>query len=165
MNWIDLAKSYIGLSEVPGKKHNSKILEWWKAIKATFMDDETPWCAAFVGGVLEECGIESSRSAAARSYLKWGVPLAGPCEGCLVVFWRGVPDGWPGHVGFVVGRDELGNLMVLGGNQGDRVSVQGFSSLRVLDFRWPKGEPIPAKIGYHTLPPMGRALPLSRDEI
>jgi len=164
MIWLTKAKSYLGLSEVPGKKHNLKILEWWKAIRATFMDDETPWCAGFVGGVLEECGIKSSRSASARSYLSWGVRISDPCEGCIVVFWRGAPSGWSGHVGFVVGRDDMGNLMVLGGNQGDQVSIQGFSNMRVLDFRWPKGVPVSAKIGYYTLPAIERISPLSKNE-
>lgn len=163
MNWLDLAKSYIDLAEIPGKKHNSKILEWWKAIKAAFMDDETPWCAAFVGGVLEACGIRSTRSAAARSYLRWGVPISGPCEGCVVVFWRGSPDGWSGHVGFVVGRDDMGRLMVLGGNQGNKVSIMGFSPLRVLEFVWPLGFELPSEIGYHTLPLMN-SKPLSTNE-
>jgi uncharacterized protein (TIGR02594 family) len=143
MNWLTLAKSYIGLSEVPGKEHNPKIVGWWKAIKATFIDDETPWCAAFVGGVLEECGIRSTRSAMARSYTKWGLPLAGPVVGAVVIFWRGSILGPSGHVGFVVGKDRRGNLMVLGGNQGDKVSILPFNPTRILDFRWPEGVPLP----------------------
>ena len=143
MNWLDKAKSYIGLSEVPGKKHNSKILEWWQLIRAKFIDDETPWCAAFVGGVLEECGIKSTRSAMARSYTNWGVPLGGPAVGAVVIFWRGSILGPSGHVGFVVGRDRRGHLMVLGGNQGDKVSILPFNPIRILDFRWPSGVPLP----------------------
>ena len=143
MIWLEKAKSYLGLSEVPGKEHNSKIIGWWKAIKSAFRDDETPWCAAFVGGVLEECGIKSSRSAAARSYLNWGFPLGGPAVGAVVVFWRNSPYGSVGHVGFVVGKDKTGNLMVLGGNQGDKVSIASFSPMRVLDFRWPDAKNLP----------------------
>lgn len=143
MIWLDKAKTYLGLSEVPGKAHNPKILGWWKAIRATFTDDETPWCATFVGGVLEECGIRSSRSAAARSYLKWGFPLGGPAVGAVVVFWRGSPKSAAGHVGFVVGKDKAGNLMVLGGNQGDKVSIAAFSPMHALDFRWPDSKNLP----------------------
>ena len=143
MIWLDKAKSYLGLSEVPGKAHNSKIVGWWKAIRAAFQDDETPWCAAFVGGVLEECGIKSSRSAAARSYLHWGFPLAGPAVGAIVIFWRGSPKSTSGHVGFVVGKDTKGNLIVLGGNQGNKVSIATFSPMRALGFRWPDAKNIP----------------------
>lgn len=150
--WLRVASSYLGLREIRGPKHNSKILEWWKAIRSHFTDDETPWCAAFVGGVLEECGIISSRSAAARSFLNWGVEIDGPCVGCVVVFWRGSPNGWSGHVGFVVGRDSSGNLMVLGGNQGNEVNIKPFSQNRVLGYRWPKSENVPLRVGKAQLP-------------
>lgn len=147
--WFDVAKKYIGTAEIKGPRHNSIILRWWSAICAPFADDESAWCAAFVGGVLEECGIQSSRSAGARSYMKWGKPLTIPAVGCIVVFWRGSPDGWAGHVGFVAGRDKKGNLMVIGGNQGDKVSLAAFDVKRVLGYRWPKDmvrpfvEPLP----------------------
>jgi uncharacterized protein (TIGR02594 family) len=51
--WIAKARGYLGLREVAGKQHNPQILAWWKAIGASwYKDDETPWCGAFVGGVL-----------------------------------------------------------------------------------------------------------------
>ena len=106
-------------------------------------DDETPWCAAFVGAVLEECGIKSTRSAAARSYLKWGDAIARPVPGAVVVFWRGNPDGWSGHVGFVCGVTASGDILVLGGNQGDMVSIRTFTKHRVLGYRWPVNAPLP----------------------
>lgn len=141
--WIAHARTFLGLREVPGARHNPTILGWWQKIFADFRDDETPWCAAFVGGVLEEVGIKSTRSAAARSYLKWGRSLSQPVPGCVVVFWRGSPSGWSGHVGFVVGKDAFGNLMVLGGNQGDAVNIKPFGRDRVLGYRWPDGVPVP----------------------
>ncbi len=145
--WLDAARKYIGQSEIKGNTHNPIILRWWAAIRAPFTEDETPWCAAFVGGVLEECGIRSSRAASARSYLKWGQRLGSPAVGAVVVFWRGSPDGWSGHVGFVAGQDQAGNLMVLGGNQGDQVNVRPFPLSRVLGYRWPLTEPLPSPIG------------------
>lgn len=141
--WIDIALSYLGTTEIAGSRHNKEILKWWKEIKSDFEDDETPWCAAFVGGVLEEVGIKSTRSAAARSYLKFGTRLPKPVTGCIVVFWRGSPEGWSGHVGFVVGKDQYNNLMVLGGNQGDAVNIKPFSRDRVLGYFWPLNEALP----------------------
>lgn len=135
--WLDHARAYLGLREIPGRAHNPKIINWWRKIRMGFSDDETPWCAGFVGGVLEECGIRSSRSAAARSYVKFGKKLSKPAYGCIVVFWRGKRTGWSGHVGFVVGVDSRGNLMVLGGNQGNAVTIKPFSRARVLAYRWP----------------------------
>lgn len=152
LRWIDIARQYIGTAEIKGAKHNPKILQWWAAIRAPFTDDESPWCAAFVGGVLEEAGIKSSRSAAARSYCSWGRTLVSPVLGCVVVFWRGSPSGWSGHVGFLVGRDKAGNLMVLGGNQGDMVSIKPFPMNRVLAYRWPELEFAPTVRGLEKLP-------------
>jgi uncharacterized protein (TIGR02594 family) len=132
--WIAEARKHVGTREIPGEKHEPKIIQWFKSIKASwFQADEVPWCAAFVGGVLEAVGIPSTRSATAKSYLAWGVPLASPLYGCIVVFSR---DGG-GHVGFVVGRDAKDRLMVLGGNQGDAVNIKPFDRARVAGYRWP----------------------------
>lgn len=144
-HWLVRARRYIGLSEVPGKANNPTILKWWVAIKTAFIHDSVPWCAGFVGGVLEECGIQSTRSAAARSYLNFGKKIDKPALGCVVVFWRGNPKGYSGHVGFVVGRDANHNLMVLGGNQGDAVNIKPFSPSRVLGYRWPGITPRPER--------------------
>lgn len=151
-HWLNEALAYIGTKEIKGPKHELKIVGWWQKIKSQFRDDETPWCAAFVGGVLEECGIVSSRSAAARSYVKWGKRLPGPAVGAIVSFWRGSPSGWSGHVGFVVGKDQNGNLMVCGGNQGDEVNIKPFDVARVLAYSWPQSIALPYKTGFDTLP-------------
>lgn len=149
--WLQHGLTYLGLKEVPGKQNNASIVGWWKRIRAPFKDDETPWCAGFVGGVLEECNIVSSRSAAAKSYQNWGQPV-GPCVGAVVVFWRGTPEAATGHVGFIVGKDQLGNLMVLGGNQGDCVSIKPFALERVLSYHWPKLVAAPIEQSMKTLP-------------
>ena len=85
--------------------------------------------------MLERVGIRSSRFESAKSYLEWGELLKEPTPGCVVVFSR---DGG-GHVGFVVGQDKAGNLLVLGGNQGDAVNVKAFQRSRVTGYRWPAG--------------------------
>lgn len=133
--WIKEAQKYIGLKEIPGEKHEPKILQWWRAIKRSgIQSDEVPWCAAFVGGCLEAVGIVSTRFESAKSYLNWGDALAGPCYGCIVIFTR---EGG-GHVGFLVGVDKQNRLMILGGNQGNKVSIAPFDRSRVSGYRWPK---------------------------
>lgn len=150
--WLQNALRYIGTKEIIGKENNPIIVGWWKKIKLSgIKDDETAWCAAFVGGVLEEYGITSSRSGGARSYQNWGVKLDGPAVGAIVSFWRDDPKGWKGHVGFVVGKDQNGNLMVLGGNQGDSVCIKPFATVRVLAYSWPKSQELPKDIGLKTL--------------
>lgn len=139
--WLDEAQSFIGLREVKGPQHAADILKFWKDIKrGGIKDDETPWCAAFVGAMLERSGVQSTRFESARSYEAWGVKLAQPVRGCVVVFSR---EGG-GHVGFVVGQDKAGNLLVLGGNQSDQVNVRAFPRSRVTAYRWPAGLPLPA---------------------
>lgn len=136
--WLDVARRYIGTREIKGPKHNKHILDWWAKLGAPFRDDETPWCGAFVGGVLAEAGIKPQPGgASARAWLNFGKKLDKPAVGAVVVFWRGSPSGWSGHVGFVVGKDRKGNIMVLGGNQGDAVNIKPFSKTRVLGYRWP----------------------------
>lgn len=150
--WMRLAISCLGVAEIPGTKHNPLIIRWWQKIKAPFREDETPWCAAFVGGILEESGLTSTRSAAARSYEKWGNELDGPCAGAVVVLWRGSPFSASGHVGFVVGKDASGKIAILGGNQDNKVSIKSFALERVLSYHWPTAHDVPDKIGMAFLP-------------
>ncbi|HHU2470361.1 TPA: TIGR02594 family protein, partial [Escherichia coli] len=82
-------------------------------------------------------GIRSTRFESAKSYLDWGEKLDTPAYGCIVVFTR--VGG--GHVGFVVGRRANGDLLVLGGNQGDAVNIRAFPTSRVSGYRWPADEP------------------------
>lgn len=132
--WLAEAKKYIGEKEIKGAQHNPLILQFWKDIRrGGIKDDETPWCAAFVGAVLERCGIPSSRYESARSYLQWGRELKEPGLGCVVVLLR---EGG-GHVGFVVGMSSNKDLMVLGGNQSDAVNIRAFPRSRISGYRWP----------------------------
>ncbi|NDO82912.1 TIGR02594 family protein [Citrobacter sp. NCU1] len=132
--WLVEAKKYMGEKEIKGTQHNPLILQFWKDIRrGGIKDDETPWCAAFVGAILERCGIPSSRYESARSYLQWGRELKEPGLGCVVVLLR---EGG-GHVGFVVGTSSNGDLMVLGGNQSDAVNIRSFPRSRVSGYRWP----------------------------
>jgi len=74
-SWIEIARNKIGVREIKGSQHNNIIVKMWKAIKRSgIKDDETPWCAAFVGSCLEEAGIVSTRFESAGSYLSWGTP-------------------------------------------------------------------------------------------
>ena len=136
--WLVEARKYMGQMEIKGPRHNPLILQFWKDIKrGGIKEDETPWCAAYVGSMLERVGIKSTRFESAKSYLNWGVELREPAYGCVVVFSR---DGG-GHVGFVVGQHQNGDLMVLGGNQSDAINIRAFSRSRVTGYRWPVNEP------------------------
>lgn len=142
--WLGRARSFLGLKEIPGRNTNTTIAGWLAKLRAPWKDDETAWCGTFVAAVMSESGYTPVENwAGARKWLNYGVKLPDAALGCIVVFWRGNPQGWSGHVGFVVGKDAKGNLMVLGGNQGDMVSIKPFSRDRLLGFRWPAGVALP----------------------
>lgn len=155
--WVIEARRHIGTREIPGKKHEPKILQWWKAIKrGGIKTDEVPWCAAYVGGCLEAVGIRSSRYESAKSYMDWGKHISRPVYGCIAVFQR--PGG--GHVGFVVGADGDGRLHILGGNQSDAVSIAPIDGKRAIGYRWPLNVPFEA----NPLPVFASSKPSSTNE-
>lgn len=94
----------------------------------------TPWCAAFVNGVLGIQGIKGTGSLAAKSFLNFGTETDNPRHGDIVIFDRG---GDKGHVGFFQGYDANGNILVLGGNQGraGEVSISAQDPKKLLGFR------------------------------
>lgn len=136
--WMTIARSEIGTKEIPGTRHNHKIVQYFAdAGHNEVTDDETAWCAAFVGSCLERSGEASTRMLTARSYLKWGVPVDEPRPGDVVVFWRDSPNSWKGHVAFFVEK-KGGTIYVLGGNQLNAVNIKAYSASTLLGYRRPK---------------------------
>lgn len=131
-----LASSKIGLKELPGKPSNPEVEKMYKAVVGVSYTDDVAWCAAFVGWCLEECGIKSTGSLLARSYLEFGkeIDIYEAQKGDIVIFWRDSPNSWKGHVGFYEGYDEI-MIKVLGGNQSNQVKVSGYYRNRLLSVR------------------------------
>jgi uncharacterized protein (TIGR02594 family) len=131
-----LARQHIGLREIPGPQHEPKIVQMFADVgHAWVKDDETAWCAAFVGSMLKRAGFPHTGMLTARSYLKWGeeVPLTSAQPGDLVIFSRGTSS-WQGHVGFFVGQT-ASHIRVLGGNQGNMVNEALYSKSSLLGVR------------------------------
>lgn len=138
--WITEARKEIDISELLGTGQKA-IDQMWIDSKLRGLVGtarKVPWCAGFVNACLERAGIRSTRSDSSRSYLSFGDALKEPAYGCIVTFSR--TGG--GHVGFVVGKTESGQLMVLGGNQSDAVNIKAFGTDRVTGYRWPSGVPL-----------------------
>lgn len=132
--WIFEARKHIGLKEIKGAKHNQTIIGWLKSLKAWWLEDETAWCGTFAAHCLKSANRFIPKDwFRAKEYVNAGAVLKKPAYGCIVVFSR---EGG-GHVGFIVGIDQNGNIMVLGGNQGDAVNIRPFSKDRVLEYVWP----------------------------
>ena len=134
---LELARSYLGTKEVTGPADNPKIMEMYRTIGQDWVEhDEMAWCAAFVGHCLETSGIASTQKLNARSYLTWGekVPsLEQAKEGDVVVLSRGT-SGWQGHVAFFL-RAVGQQVEVLGGNQGNGVSITRYPKSKILGIR------------------------------
>jgi uncharacterized protein (TIGR02594 family) len=161
--WLTLARTQIGLTEIKkrtaGMTDNPVIVDYWRRAKILKKDevsywepgnDETPWCAAFIGAILADCGLKGSGKALARSYGTWGEPVmtgdkampwASILLGGIVVLNRPSAGPTKGHVGFASGASEK-FVRLIGGNQNDSVSEAWFPKTRIVAVRWPKGEPV-----------------------
>lgn len=128
---VKVANTMMGLHE---KADRATIAAFIKKSTGRSVDPSvTPWCAAFVDAVLQSTGNGGMNSNWARDFLKYGTATTEPSKGDIVVFKRG--NG--GHVGFYMGKDEDGNIKVLGGNQSNSVSVASYNASDLLGYRKP----------------------------
>jgi uncharacterized protein (TIGR02594 family) len=136
--WMAIARSKLGIHEIPGSKANDFIVECLESTTLGDPDrqaDETPWCSAFANRVMQLAGYDGTGSAWARSWLDWGREPTDEefGEGVVVVMARGENSG---HVGFLEDWDD-DRVKLLGGNQGNAVSYAWFPMSRVLGYRVP----------------------------
>lgn len=136
-NLLKVALSQYGVQETVGGMHNATIVNFFKEIGQDWVkDDETAWCSAFVNWVALNCCAEKTGKLNARSWLEIGEHVTDPIPGDVIVLWRSSPDSWKGHVGFFINYDEDGKTVnVLGGNQGNSVSISGYDKGRILAFK------------------------------
>lgn len=135
MKPYEIALGEYGVTEIVGSKHNPRVLEYFKSTGNSWVkDDETAWCAAFVGFCLETSGRKSTGKLNARSYLLYGTNTLKPQLGDIVVFWRISKNSSYGHVAFYV-KEVDGYIYVLGGNQSDGVCIQKYPKSQLLSYR------------------------------
>lgn len=138
--WLSHARTLIGNREAAGAANNPTIMGWAKKIGTKVLGmvynaDSVPWCGLFVATCLAEDGVAAAPIAVrAKAWATWGSNLAAAklAPGAVLVFER--VGG--GHVGFYVGEDQA-CYHVLGGNQGDRVSIMRLEKSRCVARRWP----------------------------
>ncbi len=134
--WLAAAWRELGQKEIAGAGDNARIAAYFRdAGHPSVTNDETAWCAAFAGAMLERSGVRAAGSLRARSYLAWASSIDAPRLGAIAVLSRGA-DPALGHVGFLVGETDAG-LVLLGGNQSNAVTVAVFERSRLLSLRWP----------------------------
>jgi len=140
----EIAQRFVGIKEVSGNTANPQILAMLKLDDDWPDDDSVPWCSAFVNYIAWLLRLPRSKSLRARSWLTIGevIELEDAEAGFdVAIFKRGggkqpgpnVIDA-PGHVGFFAGI-EGGNILVLGGNQNDSVSISSYHMNRILGVR------------------------------
>ena len=130
----EVAASFVGFNETEHEKVLSSFIK--KTVGVNLSPKDTAWCAAFVNGALGATGVEGTGKLNARSFMEWGKETTSPTQGDIAVFTRGNPNGWQGHVGFYVGpSDKKGYVRVLGGNQGNKVSIRDYPESELLGYR------------------------------
>lgn len=150
--WLKEAAKNLGVHEGVGAANNPTVVQFYAdAGFPGIKHDDVAWCAGFVGAMLKRAGYKPSGSLAARSYEAYGVNLHKPMFGCIGVKKR-AGGGWLGHVGFVVAYDGS-RVWMLGGNQGDKVSVAGFPVAQFTAFVVPKGTVLSALSPIPKVPP------------
>lgn len=144
---LEVAERFVGHREIPGNQH-SPFIQWAFTLCGYGPDtpDEIAWCSAFAQVPAFVLDLPRSRSAAARSWLQVGatVDVRDARIGFDVVVLKrgqGAQPGpevlqAPGHVGYFAGWDDtLTRVRVLGGNQGDAVTVATFPREQILGIR------------------------------
>jgi uncharacterized protein (TIGR02594 family) len=136
--WMKIALNEEGIKEVKGGKHNPRILEYGFAVSLKVTTDELFWCSNFVNWVFMKMKMIRTKSAAAISWLNWGLELEEPIYGCVMV--DDYKNGH-GHVAFFIRKLSESANGVFGGNQSDQVCFKQWHSK--VRYFWPKDAPIP----------------------
>lgn len=141
---FELAQRFIGTKETPGVASTPIVLAMLKLDSSWVAGDDVAWCSAFCNFVAWLLRLPRSKSLSARSWLQVGqaIALADAQPGFDVVILKrglGAQPGpeviqAPGHVGWFAGR-EGDDVLILGGNQSDAVTVARFTSSRILGIR------------------------------
>lgn len=141
--WMAVAMAEIGTVEIPGAQNNPRIVEYHATTTLAASDDETPWCASFVNWCIKQTGLKGTNSAAAASWIEWGVPgIARP--GAITVIYNSAAahsslSASGNHVGFLI-QETASHYHLLGGNQSNQVKISSFpkTSWALRAYRWPK---------------------------
>lgn len=143
LTWLIAAQSFIGIRETRNGD-NPDVLNFFRCVRwYDTARDEIPWCAAFVGAMLELSGIASTRSLMARSYEQWGAECE-PKPGAIAVWPRGRNISL-GHVNIVESVNGK-RVTCVGGNQSDSVSRMTRNISEAVTFRWPLTNPVPMPV-------------------
>lgn len=131
---IEALKLY-GIKEKAGSENNPEIMLWaqetQKFLGSEYNADSVPWCGLFMTICAVRAGYQPPEiSIRAKSWAKFGQKSMAAKLGDILVFERS----GGGHVGLYVGEDK-DCYHVLGGNQGDAVSIARILKSRIFAIR------------------------------
>lgn len=128
------ALALYGTRETAGSASNPVILAWARetGLDRDYRSDDVAWCGLFVATVVKRAGFEPVKAPLwARNWAAFGTKADKASLGDVLVFERA---GGGGYVGLYVGEDASA-WHVLGGNQGDQVSIVRIAKGRLLAAR------------------------------
>ncbi len=134
--WVNELLKVRGLHEV---QNYSALVKWLKSDGNTLGDPRKfPWCGDALATALK-LALPSEELPSnpywVRNFAEWGLGVK-PQYGAILVFQRGSG----GHIGFYMGETK-DYYLVLGGNQGNAVTVSRVAKSRCIGVRWPKSYP------------------------
>ncbi|MEL6784624.1 MAG: peptidoglycan-binding protein [Pseudomonadota bacterium] len=135
--WMDFAKSMDGWHE---RRDYGKVKRFLSTVSSWFDPIKHPWCGMWMAAVIAHCLPDEKlpkNPAGSINWRDWGDECK-PQYGAILVFWRGKPTGWKGHIGFYVGEDAT-CYHVWGANQRNAVNVTRIKKTRLRKggCRWP----------------------------
>lgn len=136
------AVKLLGVKETVGNANNPVILQWAKelGLQKIYTNDAIPWCGLFIAYVVKQAGKDVVKNPLyALNWAAWGNPIDKPELGDILTFKRN----GGGHVGIYVGEDK-DFYHVLGGNQGDAVTISRIAKTRLYRARrtqWSVAQP------------------------
>jgi uncharacterized protein (TIGR02594 family) len=135
---VENAATMMDMNEARNK---GAVMAFLKAGGSDIDPTVTKWCAAFINASLARSGLPATGKLNARSYLNYGATVAptNAEKGDIVVLSRG-RNAWEGHVGFFMGYDDNGDVMLLSGNAKNRVGIDTYPRSSVLGVRRPSSK-------------------------
>jgi uncharacterized protein (TIGR02594 family) len=139
--WLKIAIKEKGVTEIKGKKHNPRIIQYHATTTLQASTDEIAWCSSFVNWVMIQAGIGGTNSATAASWLKWGTACTAKKGAVAIIRNTNAANSsltYSGnHVGFF-NNETAKHFVIFGGNQSNQVKVSYYpkSSWTLYGYRW-----------------------------
>jgi len=144
--WLEVARRCIGIEEHPGDANSPQIMRGPEIIAAAYPEmrsycacytaDSIAWCGLAVAFFVTSAGYKPifgaddlHRFLWADAWKEWGVKLTAPAPGAIIVLQN--------HVALYE-RTEGENVVLLGGNQSDKIKESYFPAKSILHIRWPE---------------------------